>query len=108
MHQHTIQARYVSPKNGQEIIKGTRKKQTEIKEVALETQQSEDVANNILAQTTKPELAQYFHASLFSPKTASLLNAIKQGLLKTYPGLTEISSRSILKNQRTQKWENFT
>ena len=32
-------------KNGQEIIKGTRKKQTEIKEVALETQQSEDVAN---------------------------------------------------------------
>ena len=54
----------------------------------LETQQSEDLKNKILVQTTKPELAQNVHASLFIPKTASLLRLIKQGFLKTYPGVT--------------------
>ena len=45
--------------------------------------------NNILAQTSKPELAKYLHAVLFIPNTASLLKAIKQGFLKTFSGLTE-------------------
>ena len=75
--------------NRQEIIKGTRKKQTEMWEVTLETQKSEDVANKILAQKNKPELAQYLHASLFISKRTSLLKASKQGLLKTWSGLTE-------------------
>ena len=44
----------------------------------LETQQSEAVANNILSQTTKPDLAQYLRAALFSQTTASLLKAIKK------------------------------
>ena len=55
----------------------------------LGPQQSENVVNNILAQTTKPELAQYLHAALFIPTTESLLKEIKQGLLKTWPGITE-------------------
>ena len=46
---------------------GTRNKQALIWEVPLETQKSEVVANNILAQTTKPELAQYVHVTIFSP-----------------------------------------
>ena len=58
-------------------------------EVPLEIKQSEIVENNILVQTTKPELAQYLHATLFIPKTTSLLKAIKLGLLETYPGLAE-------------------
>ena len=40
-------------------------------------------------QKTKPELAQYLHAALFSATSASLLKAIKQGFLKTWSGLSE-------------------
>ena len=76
-------------KNGEEIIKGTRKKKTGTWEVNLGTQQSENIVHNILAQTSKLELAQYLHAGLFSPTAASLLKAIKQGFLKTWPGLTK-------------------
>ena len=55
----------------------------------LGTQISESVTTNILAQTYKPKLAQYLHAEIFSPTTAILLNSIKKGFLKTWPGLTE-------------------
>ena len=58
-------------------------------EVPLGTQQSENVVNNIMGQTSKLELAKYLYAALFSPITASLHKGIKQGLLKTWPGLTE-------------------
>ena len=36
----------------------------------------------------KNRTSQYLHAALFIPTTASLLKAIKQGFLKTWPGLT--------------------
>ena len=47
------------------------------------------MVNNILAQTSKPELAQYLHAALFISTKTSLLKAIKRGFLKTWTGLTE-------------------
>ena len=75
--------------NGEEIIKGTRNKKTGMWEVTLGPQQSENVVNNILAQTSKPELANYLHAALFSSTTVSLLEASEQGFLKTWPGLTD-------------------
>ena len=59
-------------------------------EVTLETQQSEVVANKILARATKPELAQYLNTTLFIPTAASLLKEIKNGFLKTWPDLTEM------------------
>ena len=58
-------------------------------EVPLGPQQSENVVNNIMAQTSKPKLAQYLYEAIFSPTTEILLKAIKQGFLKTWPGLTE-------------------
>ena len=58
-------------------------------EVPLGTQQSENVVNNIMGQTSKLELAKYLYAALFGPITASLFKGIKQGLLKTWPDLTE-------------------
>ena len=71
-------------------------------EVPQYTQQSEAVINNVLDQISKPELAQYLHASLFRPTTASLLKTIKQGFLKMWPGLTEkIIKRHILKSGNT-------
>ena len=57
-------------KSGKQIIKGTIKKQTGMWEVTLETQQSEVVANNILSQTSKSELAHDLHAELLIPTTA--------------------------------------
>ena len=63
-------------------------------EVPLKTQQLEAVENNILDHITKPELAQYLHAALVIPTTASLLKEIKQAFLKTSSGLTE----KIIKN----------
>ena len=57
-------------------------------EVPLETQQSNIVVDNILVQTTNPELVQYFNAVLFSQATTRLPKAIKLGYLKTCPGIT--------------------
>ena len=47
------------------------------------------MVNNIIAQTTKPELAQYFHAEIYIPTTTSLQKANNTGFLKTWMGLTE-------------------
>ena len=58
-------------------------------EVPLRPQQPENVVNKILTQNSKPELAKYLNAALFSPNTASLLKASRQGFLNTWPGLTE-------------------
>ena len=47
-------------------------------EFPLGPQQEENVLNNILEQTSKPELSQYLHASLFSPTTSIILREIKR------------------------------
>ena len=89
-------------KNGKEIIKGTRNKKTGMWEVPLDTQQPEAAINSILAQTSKPELAQYLHAEILRPTTASLIKAIKQGFLKTWPGLTrKLIKRHLEKSRST-------
>ena len=75
-------------KNGHEIIKGTRNKKNGMLEVPLEIQKPAAVINNLMAQTSKPELAQYLHAALLIPTIESLIKSIKQGFLKTWPGLT--------------------
>ena len=59
-------------KNEEEMIKENRNKKTGMGEVPLGIQQSENVLNNILAQNSKPELAEYLHAVLFISTTASL------------------------------------
>ena len=94
--------------NGQEIIKGTRNKQTGMWEVTLETQQSETVVKDILFQTNKPELSKYLYEALFSPTTARLLKEIKQGFLKIWSGFTEKLIKKHLENQGTHQWEIFT
>ena len=61
------------------------------------------MVNDILAKTSKPELAQYFHASFFSPTTENILKAIKQGFLKTWIGLTEKLIKKHLEKSRNAK-----
>ena len=58
-------------------------------EFTLVTHQLKPVVNNILSQTTELELAEYFHAALFSLKTTSIPKEINKGFLKTLPGITE-------------------
>ena len=70
-------------------------------EVPLEIQQSEAVTNNIMAQTSKPELSHYLYAALFSQTTASLPKVIKQGLLRTWQGLTEKLIKRHIEKART-------
>ena len=64
-------------KNGQYIIKGTINKQGVMWKVPLETQQSEAMENNILAQTAKTRTSTVPPKICFSPTTESLLKAIK-------------------------------
>ena len=59
----------------------------------------EIVANKNLLKTTKPELEQYLNDANFSPKTSSLLKAIKQCFLNTWPGLIEKIINKNLQNQ---------
>ena len=47
-------------------------------EVTLGPHQSENVVNNVMAQTSKPELDKHLYAALFIPTTASILKVIKQ------------------------------
>ena len=72
--------------NGEYIIKGTRNKKKRMWEVPLEPQQSENLVNNVQAQTSKPWIAKYLHAALFSPATVSLRKEIKYSFLNTWPG----------------------
>ena len=103
MHQHTIQERYASTE------KWTRNTERHQKQTNWnvgsypEKKQSEAVTNNIMSQTTKPELAQYRHISLFIPTTGSLLKSIKQGFLKTWPGLTKNLIKKNLEKSRNTK-----
>ena len=47
-------------------------------------------AHNTVTTTTKPELAQYHHQSLFSPTVATLSAAINNHQLDSFPGLTKM------------------
>ena len=65
----TLQKQDISVQNnGQEIMKGSRNKQTGMWEVPMKIQQSEAVKNKIRDQTSKTELAHFLHAALFSPQ----------------------------------------
>ena len=50
----------------------------------------ENVANHVQQTTSKAELAQFHHQSLFSPPVVTLQNAIKNNQLKSFPGLEKL------------------
>ena len=77
-------------------------------EVPLMPHQSENVVNNILAQTSKTELSQYLHAALFRPPAESIVKATKQGFLKTWPGLTEKFIKKHLEKSMNTQWDTCT
>ena len=76
-------------------------------EVPLGPQQSENVVNNILEKTSKPELAKYLHAALFGPTTASLIKTTKQVFLKTWPVIIEKLIKKHLDKSRNTTMGNL-
>ena len=45
-------------------------------------------SNNLKKERTKPDLAQWYHTTLFSPVNHNLIQAIKKGYLATWNNLT--------------------
>ena len=62
------------------------------------------MVSNILTQTTKQELAQYFSAELFILMTTSLLKSIDMGFLNKCPGITN----GLINNHLEIKKQNGT
>jgi len=66
--------------------------------------QQEHSAANVFHTTTKADLAQYFHQCLFSPPTTTLLKAIKNDQLLSFPGLTpELITKHLPESTATWK-----
>jgi hypothetical protein len=73
----------------------------------------EPIANNVYELRNKGALVHYLHKALFSPMKSAMLQAVKDGHLITWPGLTEDAINTHLKlkpatamghmNQRRQK-----
>jgi hypothetical protein len=52
-------------------------------------QVQQSISNNVYELRSTGALVHYFHKSLFSPTKSALLQAVKNGHLVTWPGLTE-------------------
>jgi hypothetical protein len=57
----------------------------------------ETIANNVYELRNTGSLVHYFHKSLFSPTKSALLQAVKDGHLITWPGITEDAIHKHLK-----------
>ena len=73
--------------NGQKILTENRNNHNRMWEVPLlkdqDKYQTEAPVESIMTQTTKQELANYYHDSLFNPTNKIIPKTIKQGFLKT-------------------------
>ena len=97
-------------KDGTMIIKGHRNKSNGLWHVPLGTPKvpalqypaSEECHSAIYSQNTKADLAGFIHACLFSPAPSTLLRAIRNGHLTTFPGLyPELISKHLPKSLAT-------
>ena len=61
-------------------------------------------ANILTADRTKPELSQWYHATLFSPVKQTLILVIKKGYFTTWPCLTiELINKHLPQSMATDK-----
>jgi hypothetical protein len=60
-------------------------------------QSHQAVANNVYELRNTGELVKYLHKALFSPTKSALVQAVKNGHLITWPGLTETAINKHLK-----------
>ena len=68
----------------------------------LQIPTSEECHSAIYNQSTKADLAGFIHACLFSPSPSTLLQAIQNGHLTTFPGLyAELINKHLPKSLAT-------
>jgi hypothetical protein len=58
---------------------------------------TDPIANNVYELRNTGALVHYLHKALFSPTTAAMLQAVKDGHLITWPGLMETAVKKYLK-----------
>ena len=79
-------------KQGEAVPEGTRNGEAGMWQVKITPPQgptpTHQSANTLMAERTKPELAQWYHATLFRPVKQTLIQAIKKGYFATWPYLT--------------------
>jgi hypothetical protein len=83
-----------------QILKGARDLDTGLWCINLRKeyqQHPHEVANNINELRNTGALVNYLHKSMFSPRKSALLQAVKNGHLITWPGLTEQAINKHLK-----------
>jgi hypothetical protein len=83
-----------------QILSGTRDLDTGLWRINLRKdnqQLNHSVANNVYELRNTGALVHYLHKALFSPAKSALLQAVKNGHLVTWPGLTEEAIHKHLK-----------
>jgi hypothetical protein len=83
-----------------QILSGPRDLNTGLWRINLRqtnTHKSDPIANNVYELRSTGALVHYLHKALFSPTKAAMLQAVKDGHLITWPGLTEDAINKHLK-----------
>jgi hypothetical protein len=81
-----------------QILRGARDLNTGLWRINLRQehkQQPSEVANNIYELCNTGALVNYLHKAMFSPTKSALLQAVKNGHIITWPGLTEQAIKNI-------------
>jgi hypothetical protein len=83
-----------------QILRGPRDLKTGLWRINLKqtnNHKDEPIANNVYELRNTGALVHYLHKSLFSPTKSAMLQAVKDGHLITWPGLTEDAINTHLK-----------
>jgi hypothetical protein len=70
-------------------------------------QHTVSVANNVYESSNTGELVHYLHKAMFSPTQSALLQAVKNGHLITWPGITEQAISTHLKMTPSKAMEHM-
>jgi hypothetical protein len=85
---------------GKSILKGSRDLNTGLWRINLrheKPQHTVSVANNVYELRSTELLVNYLHKAMFSPTKSAILQAVKNGHIITWPGLTEQAINKHLK-----------
>jgi hypothetical protein len=85
---------------GIQILKGARDLDTGLWRINLckeHQQRPQEVANNVYELRNTGSLINYLHKAMFSPTKSAFFQAVKNGHLRTWPGLTEQAINKHLK-----------
>jgi hypothetical protein len=95
-----IDAVTIYSSDGKSILKGKRDLNTGLWRIKLryeKPQHAISVANNIYELRNTVALVNYLHKAMFSPTKSTILKAVKNGHLITWPGLNELVINNHLK-----------